>query len=69
MPNMFQLNIPTGDGPPTTFALGVGDVLYVLGANGTGKSSLVSRLFNQHRGMQSASPHTAKRGLNRTRWI
>jgi hypothetical protein len=50
MPNMFQLNIPTGDGPPTIFALGIGDVLYVLGANGTGKSSLVSRLFNQHQG-------------------
>jgi hypothetical protein len=32
MPNMFQLNIPTGDGPPTTFPLGVGDVLYVLAA-------------------------------------
>ena len=50
MPNMFQLNIPTGDGPPTAFALGVGDVLFVLGANGTGKSSLVSHLFNQHQG-------------------
>lgn len=30
------------------FSLSVGDVLYLLGANGTGKSSLVSRLFNEH---------------------
>ena len=30
------------------FSLGPGDVLYMLGANGTGKSGLVSRLFSAH---------------------
>jgi ABC-type cobalamin/Fe3+-siderophores transport system ATPase subunit len=45
MANEFQINIPLTGGEPKTFALNVGDVLYVLGANGTGKSSLISRLF------------------------
>jgi ABC-type cobalamin/Fe3+-siderophores transport system ATPase subunit len=45
MPNQFQLNVPTGDGSPINFTLEIGKILYVLGANGTGKSSLVSLLF------------------------
>lgn len=45
----FQFNIPSIAGDPIDFSLGVGDVLYVLGANGTGKSSLVSRLFSPHK--------------------
>ena len=49
MPNEFQLNIPTGNDQPITFTLKVGEILYLLGANGTGKSSLVSRIFSQHR--------------------
>ncbi len=48
MPNQFQLSIPTGDGPPTNFMLEIGKILYVLGANGTGKSSLVTRLFRDN---------------------
>jgi ABC-type lipoprotein export system ATPase subunit len=44
MPNQFQLSIP-GDGSSTNLTLEIGEILYVLGANGTGKSSLVSRLF------------------------
>lgn len=48
MTNQFQFNIPSVSGDPIVFSLGVGDVLYLLGANGTGKSSLVSRLFSQH---------------------
>src|SRR5687767_10091133 len=48
MTNQFQFNIPSFSGDPIVFSLGIGDVLYVLGANGTGKSSLVSRLFGQH---------------------
>src|SRR5258705_13920292 len=48
MPNQLQFNIPSITGDPITFSLGAGDVLYLLDANGTGKSSLVSRLFMQH---------------------
>ena len=48
MTKQLQFNIPSVSGGPTVFSLGVGDVLYLLGANGTGKSSLVSRLFSQY---------------------
>jgi len=48
MTNQFEFSIPSVSGDPIVFNLGVGDVLYLLGANGTGKSSLVSRLFGQH---------------------
>jgi len=50
MPDQFLLNIPTSDGQPTNFTLKIGEYLYLLGANGTGKSSLVSRIFNQNQG-------------------
>jgi ABC-type siderophore export system fused ATPase/permease subunit len=49
VPDQFKLSIPTVDGSPNDLALNIGDVLYILGANGTGKSSLVSLLFNQQR--------------------
>ncbi len=49
MTNQFQFNIPSVSGETIVFGLGVGDVLYLLGANGTGKSSLVSQLFGQYR--------------------
>jgi ABC-type lipoprotein export system ATPase subunit len=63
MPNQFQLTIPTGDGSTTNLKLEIGDVLYVLGANGTGKSSLVSRLFGQN-------PEHAKRiSAHRQTWF
>jgi ABC-type cobalamin/Fe3+-siderophores transport system ATPase subunit len=63
MPNQFQLNIPTGDGSPTNFTLEIGKILYVLGANGTGKSSLVTRLF-------SANQQYAKRiSAHRQTWF
>ncbi len=48
MPNQFQLDIPTGNDQPVRFTLKIGELLYLLGANGTGKSSLVSRIFSQH---------------------
>lgn len=48
MANQFQFNIPSVSGDPIVFSLGLGEVLYLLGANGTGKSSLVSRLFGQY---------------------
>src|SRR5689334_13229194 len=46
MTKPFQFSIPSVSGNPIVFGLNVGDVLYILGANGTGKSSLVSRLFS-----------------------
>lgn len=48
MTNQFDFQIPTSDGQPVSFALHAGDTLYLIGANGTGKSSLVSRFANQH---------------------
>lgn len=48
MTNQFQFKIPRGADGDLAFSLGLGDVLYLLGANGSGKSSLVSRLFNAH---------------------
>ena len=50
MPDQFQLNIPASNGELMEFTLKVGEYLYLLGANGSGKSSLVSRLFSQHQG-------------------
>lgn len=48
MTNQFEFQIPRTNESDLTFVLGPGDVLYMLGANGTGKSSLVSRLFSAH---------------------
>ncbi len=63
MPNEFQLSIPTGGGSQTNFTLKIGDVLYVLGANGTGKSSLVSRLFSQNQ------EHAKRISAHRQTWF
>jgi ABC-type cobalamin/Fe3+-siderophores transport system ATPase subunit len=63
MPTQFQLNIPTTDGPNATFGVNVGQVLYLLGANGVGKSSLVSLLFNQH------SAHSKRISAHRQTWF
>lgn len=45
----FDLSLPTTDGA-LNVVIGVGGVLYVLGANGVGKSSLVQRFYSAHRG-------------------
>jgi ABC-type cobalamin/Fe3+-siderophores transport system ATPase subunit len=45
----FQLNIPAISGTALQFTLEVGQILFVLGANGTGKSSLMQRLNKGHR--------------------
>lgn len=44
----FQLTIPTPGGAPVDVTLDVGQTLFVLGANGTGKSSLMQRLNRVH---------------------
>jgi ABC-type cobalamin/Fe3+-siderophores transport system ATPase subunit len=63
MPSQFQLSIPTGDAAPLNFALNIGGVLYILGANGTGKSSLVTRLFNQNQA------HAKRISAHRQTWF
>jgi ABC-type cobalamin/Fe3+-siderophores transport system ATPase subunit len=46
----FELNIPLIAGEPLAFSVDVGQVVFVLGANGTGKSSLMQRFYNVHSG-------------------
>lgn len=41
----FTLSIARDDGPPTTVTLNPGDQMFVLGANGSGKSSLMHRIY------------------------
>ncbi len=48
MTNQFSFDVPRGPDPNLKFTLGPGDIMYMLGANGTGKSSLVSWLFKRH---------------------
>lgn len=45
----FELSVPLISGQPLNFTVDVGQVLYVLGANGTGKSSLLQRFYSNHR--------------------
>ena len=47
MPNRFDLRVPirSGDFPLT---LKTGEILFILGANGSGKSGLISQLFHTH---------------------
>jgi ABC-type lipoprotein export system ATPase subunit len=51
MMNKFEFQVPATDGQILSFGLNPGDTLYLLGANGTGKSSLVSRFANQHQNL------------------
>jgi ABC-type lipoprotein export system ATPase subunit len=48
MTNRFHFEIPRTNEPNLAFSLGLGDVVYMLGANGSGKSALVSRFFLAH---------------------
>lgn len=44
----FQVSIPLSTGESLSIEVSVGSVLFVLGANGTGKSSLVHKFFTAH---------------------
>jgi ABC-type cobalamin/Fe3+-siderophores transport system ATPase subunit len=44
----FALNVPITNGNNLTFTLEAGQTLFVLGANGTGKSTLIQRLYASH---------------------
>ncbi len=49
MPNRFVLEFPTTDTDRNAeYTLETGEILFILGANGSGKSSLISKLFNDH---------------------
>lgn len=45
----FQLNVPEPNGRKLTLSIDVGQCLFVLGANGTGKSSLMQRIYSANR--------------------
>ena len=44
----FDLTIPRSVGEPLNLSANLGEPLFILGANGTGKSSLMQRLYNPH---------------------
>ena len=48
LPDQFQLDIPRTGPEPLKLTVRVGDVLYLLGAKGAGKSGLVTRIFAKH---------------------
>lgn len=47
-PVVFQLPIPREGGTSLDLAVKGGEVIFLLGANGTGKSSLMYRFYNHH---------------------
>ena len=44
-------NIPQSSGPPLSVSLGVGDQLFMVGANGSGKSALIQQLVSSNPNM------------------
>lgn len=44
----FHLLIPKSGGEPLEFDVNVGETLFILGANGTGKSSIMHRFYSAH---------------------
>ena len=63
MPDNFSINIPTINNNTLNVELGVGQIVFVLGANGTGKSSLVSHLYRNH------SAHARRISAHRQTWF
>ncbi len=45
----FALSVPLSGGEPLNFTVALGEVVFVLGANGTGKSSLLHRFYAGHK--------------------
>jgi ABC-type cobalamin/Fe3+-siderophores transport system ATPase subunit len=48
LPDVFEIQFPDETGQNVSHPLKLGEILFILGANGTGKSSLISRIFRQH---------------------
>ena len=46
---MVDFNVPDTNGGTQSITVDTGEILFVLGANGSGKSSLMQRLFTQHK--------------------
>ena len=46
---MTKFNLPDTNGGQRTIVINEGETLFVVGANGSGKSSLMQRFFTQHR--------------------
>lgn len=46
----FALSVPLSGGEPLNFTVAFGEVVFVLGANGTGKSSLLQFFYTAHYG-------------------
>lgn len=44
----FALSVPLSGGEPLNFTVAFGEVIFVLGANGTGKSGLLQRFYTAH---------------------
>jgi ABC-type cobalamin/Fe3+-siderophores transport system ATPase subunit len=53
----FQLNIPQANRPDLQLTIDVGQTIFVLGSNGTGKSTLMQRLRNADRNARWISAH------------
>lgn len=45
----FNITIPLNNGSNLEFVVNAGQIIFVLGANGTGKSSLIQKLYTSHR--------------------
>jgi ABC-type cobalamin/Fe3+-siderophores transport system ATPase subunit len=50
MPNAFDLKFPLNDGTDFQHALNTSEILFLLGANGTGKSTLITRFYSANSG-------------------
>ena len=54
----FNLSVPRSAAPPLNILINEGDCLFILGANGTGKSSLVHRLYSaNHQNARRIAAH------------
>ncbi len=62
MPDCFELKIPIAD-QVVKHTLKRGDILFVLGANGSGKSGLISKLFHDH------NKHAKRISAHRQTWF
>lgn len=54
MTTHYQFSVPREKDGDLALTLGAGNVMYLLGANGTGKSSLVSRIIQCSPGLSKA---------------
>lgn len=54
----FSLSVPLTSQGPLTFPISPGETIFALGANGSGKSSLMHHFYSQHReGVRRISAH------------